>query len=161
MIAPKNVCEHWFEQLQRFYRGQLHVVSHLGCAKELFERLEEIFEEDISYTMVTSFKTALRDLFTQCRIDIVQGFNSPVWGFFKGEIEFLVVYEAHRLKSYNARINVDIWNYRNTCRWLLLTGTPLLNNLRDLMSLTNILNHKISSSKENFESWYSALFEKH
>jgi SNF2 family DNA or RNA helicase len=40
---------------------------------------------------------------------------------------------------------------------LLLTGTPLQNNLAELWSLLNFILPDIFSSHQEFESWYNSL----
>lgn len=160
VIAPKNVCDHWVKEVQQWYPGQINVVSHLGPAEERIEKLQETLLDDNFDIMVTSFEIALRDLFSSLRHDS-RSFEcrSVLREFRKVEFEYLIVDEAHRLKNDNARMNQAIRGYDQCQRRLLLTGTPLSNNLQELWSLMNILNPHIFGSKATFESWFSAPFE--
>lgn len=160
IIAPKNVCEHWISEVAQWYPSQMTVVSHIGPAEERIENLRRVLLDDNFDIMVTSFETALRDLFSPIRHDSLTSSQRKVLREFREvEFEYLVVDEAHRLKSDKARMNQAIRNYTKCQRRLLLTGTPLSNNLQELWSLMNILNPRIFSSKATFESWFSAPFE--
>lgn len=160
IIAPKNVCEHWISEVAQWYPSQITVVCHLGPAEERIENLNRVLLDDNFDIIVTSFETALRDLFSPIRHDSLSSSQRKVLREFREvEFEYLVVDEAHRLKSDKARMNQAIRNYTKCQRRLLLTGTPLSNNLQELWSLMNILNPRIFSSKATFESWFSAPFD--
>lgn len=58
-----------------------------------------------------------------------------------------------------AKLSVGLRNFQKARRRLLLTGTPLSNNLRELWSLMNVLNPRIFSSKATFETWFAAPFD--
>lgn len=62
--------------------------------------------------------------------------------------------EAHRIKNENSSLSqiVRLFNCRNR---LLVTGTPLQNNLHELWALLNFLLPDIFSSSEDFKSWFS------
>ncbi|KAI0567661.1 DNA helicase [Gracilaria domingensis] len=158
VIAPRNVCAHWAEEVKKFYAGQITVVTHLGTADERFENLEHVLREDAFDIMVTSYELAARDLFSKKRREGFPSYSSLLRAFRNVEFEYLVVDEAHRLKNDNSKINIGIRNYAKAQRRLLLTGTPLSNNLRELWSLMNVLNPQIFSSKATFETWFSAPF---
>ena len=67
--------------------------------------------------------------------------------------KYVVVDEGHRLKNMNCRLIRELRTL-NTDNKLLLTGTPLQNNLTELWSLLNFLLPDVFSSLENFESWF-------
>eukprot|EP00737_Agarophyton_chilense_P000442 gb/GEZJ01000493.1/.p1 GENE.gb/GEZJ01000493.1/~~gb/GEZJ01000493.1/.p1 ORF type:complete len:1665 (-),score=293.33 gb/GEZJ01000493.1/:3404-8185(-) len=158
VIAPRNVCAHWAEEVEKFYPGQISVVTHLGSADERFENLEQVLKEDAFDIMVTSYELAARDIFSKKRREGFPSYSSLLRAFRNVEFEYLVVDEAHRLKNDNSKINIGIRSYAKAQRRLLLTGTPLSNNLKELWSLMNVLNPQIFSSKATFETWFSAPF---
>lgn len=51
---------------------------------------------------------------------------------------YTIVDEGHRLKNHNSLLSIELRNYRTESR-LLLTGTPLQNNITELWSLLNYL----------------------
>ena len=52
--------------------------------------------------------------------------------------EYMVIDEAHRIKNENSVLSQIIRLYTTKCR-LLITGTPLQNNLHELWALLNFL----------------------
>ena len=64
--------------------------------------------------------------------------------------EYLVIDEAHRIKNENSTLSQIVRIYNTKCR-LLITGTPLQNNLHELWALLNFLLPSIFSSVDTFE----------
>ena len=68
---------------------------------------------------------------------------------------FLIVDEAHRLKNENSRL-ARIARSMNTAHRILLTGTPIQNNLHELWALLNFLYPKIFTSSEPFDQGFDS-----
>ncbi len=68
--------------------------------------------------------------------------------------KYLVIDEAHRLKNEASIFSTTVRNF-NTAYRLLLTGTPLQNNLHELWALLNFLLPDIFSSSEQFDEWFN------
>lgn len=75
--------------------------------------------------------------------------------------KFIIIDEGHRIKNLNCRLIRELQSYQSANR-LLITGTPLQNNLSELWSLLHFLMPSIFDKLESFESWFdfSALKEK-
>lgn len=75
--------------------------------------------------------------------------------------KFIIIDEGHRIKNMNCRLIRELQSYQSANR-LLITGTPLQNNLSELWSLLHFLMPDIFDKLESFESWFdfSALKEK-
>merc|ERR1719187_2648344 len=69
--------------------------------------------------------------------------------------KYIVVDEGHRLKNTNCKLMAELKTYRCSNR-LLLTGTPLQNNLDELWSLLNFLMPDIFDDVRIFRSWFNA-----
>lgn len=67
--------------------------------------------------------------------------------------KYLVVDEGHRLKNSKCKLFMELKLLPVENR-LLLTGTPLQNNLAELWSLLNFILPDIFASLEEFESWF-------
>lgn len=67
--------------------------------------------------------------------------------------KYLVIDEAHRLKN-EASLFSKVVRTLHTAHRLLLTGTPLQNNLHELWALLNFLLPDIFSSSEQFDEWF-------
>lgn len=68
--------------------------------------------------------------------------------------EYLIVDEAHKLKNEDSQISQRLRQLDTRYR-LLLTGTPLQNNLHELWSLLNFLLPEIFSSSDDFDDWFN------
>lgn len=75
--------------------------------------------------------------------------------------KFVIIDEGHRIKNLNCRLIQELQSYQSANR-LLITGTPLQNNLTELWSLLHFLMPSVFDKLESFESWFdfSALKEK-
>lgn len=71
----------------------------------------------------------------------------------KYQWHFIVVDEGHRLKNEIAKFSVVLRQYASQNR-LLLTGTPLQNNLHELWALLNFLLPKIFNDSDAFDTWF-------
>lgn len=68
--------------------------------------------------------------------------------------KFIVVDEGHRLKNLNCKLVQELKSYKSANR-LLLTGTPLHNNLSELWSLLNFILPDIFDDLETFREWFN------
>lgn len=67
--------------------------------------------------------------------------------------QFLIIDEGHRIKNLDCRLIRELQQYRSTNR-LLITGTPLQNNLTELWSLLHFLLPTVFDKLSTFESWF-------
>jgi len=67
--------------------------------------------------------------------------------------KYLVVDEAHRLKNFECKLIKELRAVPALNR-LLLTGTPLQNNLTELWSLLNFILPEVFDSLQNFKKWF-------
>src|ERR1700760_846594 len=61
--------------------------------------------------------------------------------------------EGHRIKNLNSKLVRELQSLQSANR-LLITGTPLQNNLTELWSLLHFLMPAIFDKLEAFESWF-------
>ncbi|EPZ37057.1 SNF2-related domain-containing protein [Rozella allomycis CSF55] len=72
---------------------------------------------------------------------------------------YMIVDEGHRMKNAQSKLSSTIGQYYSTKYRLILTGTPLQNNLPELWSLLNFVLPKVFSSIKSFDEWFNAPFE--
>lgn len=79
----------------------------------------------------------------------------------KGEFNwYLVTFdEAHKLKSTES-LTIKWARRIQSARRLLLTGTPLQNDIMELWSLLNFMMPQIFNDSDQFESWFKFGSEK-
>ena len=66
----------------------------------------------------------------------------------------MVIDEAHRIKNENALLSRNVRFFQSKFR-LLVTGTPLQNNLHELWALLNFLLPDLFSSSDDFDEWFN------
>lgn len=66
----------------------------------------------------------------------------------------MVIDEAHRIKNEKSKLSEILREFKTANR-LLLTGTPLQNNLHELWSLLNFLLPDVFNSSDDFDSWFN------
>ncbi|GJQ13301.1 hypothetical protein GpartN1_g5092.t1 [Galdieria partita] len=72
---------------------------------------------------------------------------------------YIIIDEGHRMKNAHCKLAMTLGVKYHSRNRLLLTGTPLQNNLHELWALLNFLLPNIFSSSDNFEAWFNAPFQ--
>ncbi|KAB8416334.1 hypothetical protein FH972_024854 [Carpinus fangiana] len=70
----------------------------------------------------------------------------------------MIVDEGHRMKNANSKLSSTITQYYHTRFRLILTGTPLQNNLPELWALLNFVLPSIFKSVKSFDEWFNTPF---
>lgn len=73
--------------------------------------------------------------------------------------QYIIIDEGHRMKNANCKLAMTLGVRYKSRNRLLLTGTPLQNNLTELWALLNFLLPTIFSSADTFETWFKQPFE--
>lgn len=92
--------------------------------------------------LLTSFEFIIRDTQALCRTKWL----------------YLIMDEGHRMKNADSKLTVTLRQKFKARYRLILTGTPLQNNLPELWALLNFILPKIFKSVKTFEEWFSTPF---
>jgi hypothetical protein len=148
IMAPKNVCSNWCVELSRFSKLRHCVVRMRGGkierTKALLDayRLKTSGEFDVVY-IVASFQTTVNS-------------EAQVLAF---EYDWGVIDEGHFIKAHRAQRTRFSMKLRDRCkRRLLLTGTPIANQLFDLYTELEFLGRGWSgfTSFDAFRKFYGS-----
>ncbi|CDR39266.1 CYFA0S03e01530g1_1 [Cyberlindnera fabianii] len=71
----------------------------------------------------------------------------------------MIIDEGHRMKNANSKLSATIAQYYHTKNRLILTGTPLQNNLPELWALLNFVLPKVFNSQKTFDEWFNTPFD--
>lgn len=74
--------------------------------------------------------------------------------------QYIIVDEGHRMKNFKSKFAMTLGTQYQSAHRILLTGTPLQNNLSELWALLNFLLPKIFSSCEDFQKWFDKALSK-
>ncbi|KAJ0097571.1 hypothetical protein Patl1_28915 [Pistacia atlantica] len=140
VIAPLSTLSNWVNEISRFVPSMNAIVYH-GSKKEREELRRKHMPREIGPKfpiVVTSYEVALFDARKSLR-----HYN---W-------KYVVIDEGHRLKNSKCKLLKEL-KHLPMGNKLLLTGTPLQNNLSELWSLLHFILPDIFSSLEEFQSWF-------
>lgn len=136
VIVPKSTLDNWSREFKRWTPEVSTVV--LQGDKETRGQLinDRILSCDFD-VLITSYEMVLRE---------------------KGQLkkfawEYIIVDEAHRIKNEDSMLSqiIRVFNSRNR---LLVTGTPLQNNLHELWALLNFILPDVFSDSKVFDEWF-------
>ncbi|XP_055320960.1 chromatin-remodeling complex ATPase chain Iswi-like [Sitodiplosis mosellana] len=138
VVGPKSTLANWFKEVKKFCPTlrALTLIGEKTARQDVIHQLEKRKSWDVlltTYEMILAEKSALKR------------YN---W-------RYLVVDEAHRLKNENNKISTILRSFKSDNR-LLLTGTPLQNNLHELWALLNFLLPEVFASADDFDTWFDA-----
>ncbi len=140
VVAPLSTLRNWVGEFRKWLPSCPVVLYH-GDKQERAEIRRKHFRTKQKSrdfpVVVTSFEITMIDK---------QYLGRKQW------IE-LIVDEGHRLKNMDCKLIQTLKAYPSGNR-LLLTGTPLQNNLRELWSLLNFLLPTIFDNLGTFEGWF-------
>ncbi|KAL0388745.1 UNVERIFIED_CONTAM: ISWI chromatin-remodeling complex ATPase CHR17 [Sesamum radiatum] len=136
VVAPKSTLGNWMNEIKRFC-PVLRAVKFLGNPDERRYIREELLVAGKFDVCVTSFEMAIKEKSALRRFS---------W-------RYIIIDEAHRIKNENSLLSKTMRLYNTNYR-LLITGTPLQNNLHELWALLNFLLPEIFSSAETFDEWF-------
>eukprot|EP00884_Botryococcus_braunii_P002024 jgi/Botrbrau1/11822/Bobra.0224s0019.1 len=78
--------------------------------------------------------------------------------FSKIKWEYIIVDEGHRLKNVDCKLVKELKKFKSRHR-LLLTGTPLQNDIKELWALLNFLMPNLFDSGGDFKEWFAPDLE--
>ncbi|PKA62262.1 putative chromatin-remodeling complex ATPase chain [Apostasia shenzhenica] len=136
VVAPKSTLGNWMREIRRFC-PILRAIKFLGNPEERAHIRENLLVAGKFDVCVTSFEMAIKEK------NALRRFS---W-------RYIIIDEAHRIKNENSLLSKTMRLYSTNYR-LLITGTPLQNNLHELWALLNFLLPEIFSSAETFDQWF-------
>ncbi|KAE8664239.1 ATP-dependent DNA helicase DDM1 [Hibiscus syriacus] len=141
IIAPLSTLSNWINEITSRFTPSIDAIIYHGTQQERDEIRRKHMPKGIGPNfpiVVTSYEMAMSDAKKFLR---------------HYEWKYVVVDEGHRLKNFECKLVKELKHLR-VANKLLLTGTPLQNNLAELWSLLNFILPDIFQSHEEFESWF-------
>jgi len=155
VVAPSTVCENWINEFNKWTPNIQHVLY--GGSQEARSLLSEyeFFNDHLevpghprrpklikNHVVVTSFQTVTRDSSI---------LRSIPW-------QIIIVDEAHRLKGSGNLLSRQLEGF-NDCFRVLLTGTPLQNNLGELFNILSFLDPNLFADSEALSQKFENMAE--
>ncbi|XP_036426586.1 LOW QUALITY PROTEIN: chromodomain-helicase-DNA-binding protein 1-like [Colossoma macropomum] len=145
VLCPLSVLENWRQELERICPS-LSVVCYTGDKERRAELQREMMGDKDFHVLLTTYEMCLKDASDLRR-----------WKW-----EILVVDEAHRLKNQKSLLHQTLSEFSVGFR-VLLTGTPIQNNLQEVYSLLSFIQPSLfpCDATEEFVSAYSDVQTEH
>jgi len=141
IVVPKSTLDNWRREFERWI-PDINVLVLQGAKDERHELINDRLIDEKFDVCITSYEMILREK---------SHLKKFAW-------EYIIIDEAHRIKNEESSLAqiIRIFNSRNR---LLITGTPLQNNLHELWALLNFLLPDVFGDSEVFDNWFSSQSE--
>nr|XP_058962907.1 SWI/SNF-related matrix-associated actin-dependent regulator of chromatin subfamily A member 5-like [Pocillopora verrucosa] len=137
VIVPKSTLANWMSEFERWC-PTIRAVCLIGNQEQRAAFIRDTMLPGEWDTCITSYEMVIREKAV---------FKKFAW-------RYIIIDEAHRIKNEKSKLSEIVRELRSSNR-LLLTGTPLQNNLHELWSLLNFLLPDVFSSADDFDAWFN------
>ncbi|KAF7729106.1 swr1 complex component [Apophysomyces ossiformis] len=145
IVVPTSVILNWEMEFKKWLPG-FKILTYYGNPKERKEKRFGWSKDNAFHVCITSYQLVIQDQMV---------FRRKAW-------QYLILDEAHHIKNFRSQRWQVLLNF-NSNRRLLLTGTPLQNNLMELWSLLYFLMPNGVSqtmpigfaNQKEFQEWFS------
>ncbi|KAF1836632.1 hypothetical protein BDW02DRAFT_566900 [Decorospora gaudefroyi] len=147
ILAPVSVMSNWSTQMKKHVKSEqaLRVLFWHGQRKQAITP-KQIENYDV---VISTYESVSADWFSQKtpKLPRKSGPFSIKW-------RRVILDEGHGIRNPKAKKTIAITNLMAQSRWTL-TGTPIINNLKDLYSQVRFL--RLSGGLDSFEIFHSAI----
>lgn len=137
IVVPKSTLDNWKREFT-MWTPEVDVLVLQGAKDERHRLINDRLIDEKFDVCITSYEMILREK---------NHLKKFAW-------EYIIIDEAHRIKNEESSLAqiIRLFSSRNR---LLITGTPLQNNLHELWALLNFLLPDVFGDSEAFDSWFS------
>ncbi|KAF8572435.1 hypothetical protein P879_00003 [Paragonimus westermani] len=136
IIVPKSTLSNWMNELNRWV-PTLRAISLMGSIEERSQTIRDDILTKEWDVLVTSYEMCIKEK------AVLRKFHYM----------YVIIDEAHRIKNEKSKLSEIVRQFRSQNR-LLITGTPLQNNLHELWSLLNFLMPELFASSDLFDDLF-------
>ncbi|KAI9645742.1 putative DNA helicase ino80 [Ciborinia camelliae] len=150
VVAPASTLHNWQQEITKFV-PKLKVLPYWGTAadrkvlRRFWDRKHITYTEDAPFhVLITSYQLVVSD---------VAYFQKMKW-------QYMILDEAQAIKSSQSSRWKSLLGFHCRNR-LLLTGTPIQNNMQELWALLHFIMPSLFDSHDEFSEWFSKDIESH
>lgn len=137
IVVPTSVMLNWETEFLKWCPA-FKILTYFGSAKERKIKRQGWLKPNSFHVCITTYRLVIQDS---------KVFKRKKW-------KYLILDEAHLIKNWKSQRWQTLLNF-NSKRRILLTGTPLQNDLMELWSLMHFLMPHIFQSHQEFKDWFS------
>ncbi|TVY80277.1 putative DNA helicase INO80 [Lachnellula suecica] len=150
VVAPASTLHNWQQEITKFV-PKLKVLPYWGTGadrkvlRKFWDRKHVTYGEDAPFhVLITSYQLVVSD---------VNYFQKMKW-------QYMILDEAQAIKSSQSSRWKSLLGFHCRNR-LLLTGTPIQNNMQELWALLHFIMPSLFDSHDEFSEWFSKDIESH
>jgi len=150
VVAPASTLHNWQQEITKFV-PTMKVLPYWGNAsdrkvlRKFWDRKHITYQYEADFhVMVTSYQLVVSD---------VAYFQKMKW-------QYMILDEAQAIKSSQSSRWKSLLGFHCRNR-LLLTGTPIQNNMQELWALLHFIMPSLFDSHDEFSEWFSKDIESH
>lgn len=150
VVAPASTLHNWQQEIAKFV-PEFKILPYWGSAsdrkvlRKFWDRKHTTYRKDAPFHVcVTSYQLVVSD---------VAYFQKMRW-------QYMILDEAQAIKSSQSSRWKALLNFHCRNR-LLLTGTPIQNNMQELWALLHFIMPSLFDSHDEFSEWFSKDIESH
>lgn len=140
VIVPLSTLTNWINEFER-WAPAVHTVVYKGTPG-VRKNLTHIVRSCQYDCLLTTYEYIIKDKHLLGKIK---------W-------THMIIDEGHRMKNTQSKLTLTLTQFYTSRYRLLLTGTPLQNNLPELWALLNFVLPKIFNSVKSFDEWFNTPF---
>ncbi|CAL9736143.1 transcription regulatory protein Snf2p [Monosporozyma servazzii] len=140
VIVPLSTLSNWTNEFEK-WAPTLRTVSFKGSPAERKSKQATIKSGNFD-VVVTTFEYIIKEKALLSKVKWVH----------------MIIDEGHRMKNAQSKLSLTLNTYYHSDYRLILTGTPLQNNLPELWALLNFVLPKIFNSVKSFDEWFNTPF---
>ncbi|KAJ5059970.1 SNF2 family N-terminal domain-containing protein [Bipolaris maydis] len=137
VAVPKSTLDNWKREFAKWC-PEINVLVLQGSKDDRAELIKDRLVPDGFDVCITSYEMILREK---------SHLKKFAW-------EYIIIDEAHRIKNEESSLAQMVRMFNSRSR-LLITGTPLQNNLHELWALLNFLLPDVFGDSAAFDDWFS------
>ncbi|XP_062222377.1 protein PHOTOPERIOD-INDEPENDENT EARLY FLOWERING 1-like isoform X2 [Phragmites australis] len=136
IVVPTSVMLNWETEFLKWCPA-FKILTYFGSAKERKQKRQGWMKPNYFHVCITTYRLVIQDS---------KVFRRKKW-------KYLILDEAHLIKNWKSQRWQTLLNF-NSKRRILLTGTPLQNDLMELWSLMHFLMPHVFQSHQEFKDWF-------
>jgi SNF2 family DNA or RNA helicase len=136
IVVPTSVMLNWETEFFKWCPA-FKILTYFGSAKERKQKRQGWMKPNYFHVCITTYRLVIQDS---------KIFKRKKW-------KYLILDEAHLIKNWKSQRWQTLLNF-NSKRRILLTGTPLQNDLMELWSLMHFLMPHVFQSHQEFKDWF-------
>lgn len=141
VLVPLSTIPNWTQEFSK-WAPSISKVVYKGTPTERKDLQKSHIKHENFQVLLTTFEYIIRDKSALSKIKWLH----------------MVIDEGHRMKNAESKLSVTLNTHYSVKYRLILTGTPLQNNLPELWALLNFVLPRVFNSVKTFDEWFNTPF---